>query len=135
MSPPAYNLYIGEVGSKDRKRVQLTLNPDTSIDDIKEAMTLINKKKKELWPKFKRPNYSLKSHRNFMRTLTCLELKGEEREYYEPDIEALTKYRVTDKDILADIQDIEEDATYGQKKELTQANLKKIIQRFREKIG
>ena len=42
--PPIYNLDI----QKTDKRVLLTLNPDTSLNDIKDAWTEIKRKQKEL---------------------------------------------------------------------------------------
>lgn len=63
--PPIYNLHISNDNRRSLKnRIVLLLNPDTSIDDIKEAWWWISKKQKELYPNFKRPNFSMRSLRN-----------------------------------------------------------------------
>lgn len=59
--PPIYNLNIEET----QKRVLLELNPDTSVDDIKAAWEEIARRKKQLWPNFKKMNLTKKTFLNF----------------------------------------------------------------------
>jgi hypothetical protein len=57
---PEPNLCIKE----DDKRVILVLNPDTSLDDIKDIWLIIKKKQEKLWPDYKKTNFSKKMFRN-----------------------------------------------------------------------
>jgi hypothetical protein len=68
-SPPIYNMSIAEVGGVGKKRIQLTLNPDTSIEGIKEAWRFIDKKQHELRPDFRHSNFSTKTFRNLLRIM------------------------------------------------------------------
>ncbi len=76
-SPPIYNLYIkAEKNKKEKRRLVLTLNPDTSVDDIAEAWFWIKKQQKKLWPNFKRQNFSKASMNNLSIALKDIEIRA-----------------------------------------------------------
>ena len=49
-------------GKKGRQTVVITLSPETSIDEIREAWPEIKKQQKELWPNFEKVNFNKKSY-------------------------------------------------------------------------
>ncbi len=52
LCPPIQNFHMRRVG----KRIQLTLNPDTSIDDLRQEWPLIDKSISAAWPNFQKTN-------------------------------------------------------------------------------
>lgn len=54
LCPPIHNFYMEE----KEKRITITLNPDTSIRDIKAVWGDIAKKMEDIWPNFKKMNFS-----------------------------------------------------------------------------
>lgn len=64
--PPNKNFYIGRV-IYDKKRVMITLNPDTSLEDLAYSWNLIKGFQKYLWPDFKKTNFTKKSIAIFQR--------------------------------------------------------------------
>lgn len=58
--PPNKNFYVG-ASIADEKRVVITLNPDTSLEDLVAEWNVIKKLQKFLWPDFKKTNLTNKS--------------------------------------------------------------------------
>lgn len=126
LSPPIYNLHTKEIGQSGKKRLVLILNPDTSIDDIKEAWWLIDKKQKELWPNFERPNFSIKSFRNLFIAIQDLQERSKRSDTIESQ-------KDKDLDIVVKIwTDAEDDSTAADKKR--RSNLRQIRSRLKRKI-
>ncbi|MBI2057939.1 MAG: hypothetical protein HYT63_03070 [Candidatus Yanofskybacteria bacterium] len=66
--PPIFNLQIEEAEDEfKKKRVVLLLNPDTTIEDIKNQWDVISKRQKELWPDFKKASLRKTSFRNLLK--------------------------------------------------------------------
>lgn len=60
--PPMDNFYMRGVGdAPTKKRIMLELNPDTSIEDIKEAWARIKGEQKKLGPNFRKINLTTNS--------------------------------------------------------------------------
>ncbi len=70
--PPYYNFHI----QKEDKRITLTLNPDTSIDDIRNEWPMIDKTIHEAWPDFKKTNLSPKFNEEIQEYLKTLKAKN-----------------------------------------------------------
>lgn len=95
--PPQRNFYLSEHRDKDRQRVVLTLNPDTSLKDIEAAWPIIKEQQTALWPAFKKQNLTKKSYSNHevvKRDLREKIIKGAEK-----DIVTNTIYKLNDQDI------------------------------------
>jgi hypothetical protein len=94
--PPMDNFYMRSAGDIPKKRVVLELNPDTSIEDIKEAWATIKNRQKKLWPNFRRINLTTKSFTNlavYMKDLEERFLKSTRKDTVE-----LEDYTTTDID-------------------------------------
>jgi len=132
--PPTFNLYIKAKRSENNKeRITLTLNPDTSIDDITEAWGCIKKQQKELWPNFKRPNFSKASIRNLSIALKDIELrmmKSKTNMTLEGD--EWQKYVNTDLDLVANIWEDADSSNLDDKRRVIE--LRTIRKRFKIKI-
>lgn len=70
--PPYYNFHM----QKEDKRITLTLNPDTSIDDIRNEWPMIDKAIHEAWPDFKKTNLSSKFNEEIQEYLKILKAKS-----------------------------------------------------------
>ncbi len=70
--PPYYNFHI----QKENKRVTMTLNPDTSIDDIRNEWPMIDKAIHEAWPDFKKTNLSSKFNEEIQEYLKAMKAKS-----------------------------------------------------------
>jgi len=128
--PPLYNLDI----ENSDKRVLITLNPDTSLDDIRAAWPKIKKKQKELWPNFKKINLTQKSFKNLNIAIRDLEeryTKPKEETSYSGEGEE--KYKLTDLDIAGKIWEEEKDITAKTDKKRKQ-NLRQIRRRYTNKL-
>ena len=74
--PADFNLFVTKTDKEiESQRVVLELNPDTSLEDIEFAWKYIQGKQKELWPGFKRTNYSKKTAENLNIALADLRLR------------------------------------------------------------
>jgi len=62
--PPTRNMDMKRTGKENKGRVQLTINPDTSIEDIKGAWADVKRYQVKLWPKFQKTNFTKKSFKN-----------------------------------------------------------------------
>ena len=69
--PPYYNFHI----QQEDKRVTLTLNPDTSIDDLRNEWPMIDKAIHEAWPDFKKTNLSSKFNEEIREYLKAIKAK------------------------------------------------------------
>ena len=85
LCPPRFNLHIDNGFNRlYSKRVILILNPDTSIEDLKDNWTEIQTLQEVLWPDFKKTNLNKK---RFSNLLTHLETEhsrhnlGDEEKY------------------------------------------------------
>ena len=126
---PFYNLNISSSGSKNKKRITLTLNPDTSLDDIKDAWAEIKKKQHKGWPNFKKTNITKKSFPNLNTAIKDLEerlLKGAK----EFDEITLQSYKQKDSDIAGKIWSEEDDISISADKKRT-VNLRQIRKRLK----
>ena len=65
--PPWQNFDIDKNISRDRKRVVLILNPDTSLEDIEVFFDTIKNLQKKLLPDFKKTNLTQKSLKGFKK--------------------------------------------------------------------
>jgi hypothetical protein len=63
--PPHRNFHIGGSSAVDKKRVVITLNPDTSLEDLAADWDIIKRLQKFLWPNFKKTNITRQSIKNF----------------------------------------------------------------------
>ena len=93
LCPPVFNLYLGkesiEAGSNlfldlvSRPRVFLALNPDTSIDDIKNSWPEVEQLQRSLRPKFKGFNITKNSTKELVEQIRFLSQKNvSEKEQY-----------------------------------------------------
>lgn len=69
--PPYYNFHI----QKEDKRVTLTLNPDTSIDDLRNEWPMIDEAIHDAWPDFKKTNLSPKFNEEIQEYLKTIRSK------------------------------------------------------------
>lgn len=69
--PPQQNMNIEECDN----RVVLTLNPDTSLDDIKAVWSTISERQKALCPNYKKINFSKKMFNNLFLVVNDIEQK------------------------------------------------------------
>ena len=69
--PPYYNFHI----QQEDKRITLTLNPDTSIDDLRNEWPMIDKAIHEAWPDFKKINLSSKFNEEIQEYLKAIKAK------------------------------------------------------------
>ncbi len=128
--PPSRNLDVREC----EKRVTLTLNPDTSLEDITKSWPMINKKQRELWPNFKRTNLTKKTFKNLEIAVQDIKeryVKGKIRKIHDGD--DFREYKITDRDIVTEIWDQEEDDSSGADKKRMQ-NLRQIRKRIVDKL-
>lgn len=70
--PPYYNFHL----QKQDGRITLTLNPDTSIDDLRNEWPMIDKAIHEAWPYFKKTNLSSKFNEEIQEYLKTLKAKS-----------------------------------------------------------
>lgn len=127
--PPAQNLNIKE----DKKRVVLTLNPDTSFDDIKDVWPVVKKIQNKLWPDFEKINFTKKKHRNLFIAICDLE-KRIEGKGVELDTVENKKYKTTDLDLVSKIWENETDISPEAERGKV-SNLRQIRSRFRKKTA
>ena len=134
--PPMFNLHTDENnGAKGKKRVLLELNPDTSIDDIKEAWREISQQQKELYPSFKKRYVTSKSFENL--NIAIKDKKDRvigTRKVFDPALVQWQEYKTKDTDIAGGIWSDEEDISENADRRRA-ANLRKIRQRFKEKTA
>ena len=71
---PFHNLHI----EQENKRIHLTLNPDTSIEDVKASFSDIRKKQKEAWPDLKGIYITKKLSNKLHLQIRVLKEKGRE---------------------------------------------------------
>ena len=111
-SYPFYNLSIDTNKNdieyhKNKGKVILTLNPDTSIEDIKALWPEIKKKQKELWPNFRKENYSPKiKEKSNIIIRDIIERGNREITYYDPVEEKNIAFSKNDEDIVSSIPEI-----------------------------
>ncbi len=129
--PPFRNFDILCRGAKNKKRVGLILNPDTSLEDIKDAWPEIKNKQKESWPNFKKTNVTKKSFKNLDKGIKDIESKlfGTKEVEDESDHR---KYKLKDLDLAGLFWSDEENISKEADKK-RMANLRQIRKRFKEK--
>lgn len=110
LCPPIHNFHMEKKG----KRVLITLNPDTSIEDIRNEWPDISREKKKAWPGFKKK--SLSSNFNIVA-----------KEY----IESLKKNEVPDELKYHELTEYE---TFIAKKAPDLASAKRDVSKFRGKM-
>lgn len=131
--PPFRNFDILCRGAKNKKRVGLILNPDTSLEDIENAWPEIKTMQKESWPDFKKINITKKSFTNLDIAIKDMEkrLFGNKEEETDDDF-GPRKYKLTDSDLSGLFWEDENDiSTEADAKRMVR--LRKIRQRFKEK--
>jgi len=125
---PNQNLYFYKK-EDGRKTVVLELNPDTSLADIKKVWPRIESAQKELRPKYKKQNVTVKMYDNLHIAISDVVERA--RGPLLDDVSA-RKYKTKDSDLVArlwnDPEDDSESADLRRK-----ANLRKIRQRFSKK--
>jgi hypothetical protein len=125
--PPLHNLDI----QNSNKRILLTLNPDTSLNDIREAWPRIKKEQKKLWPNFKIINFTKKSLKNLEIAISDIKKRGLKEATIDDN--DLTKYILTDLDIASRIWEKEKDISAKADKKRVQ-NLRQIRSRHMHKL-
>ena len=125
--PPMENLSIEEKG----KRVVLVLNPDTSLEDLKDIWPKIKEEQMRLWPNYKKTNYSKKMFGNLFRTLHDRDKKAMERGI-RLDLAENKEYKMRDKDLVGELWEADEDISEETDRRRT-ANLRQMRKRFRDK--
>ncbi len=129
--PPTFNLYISEDDqSKNKQRVVLTLNPDTSLKDVKEAWRTIKAAQKKLHPLFKKTNLTKKSFTNLDIAWEDVKTRFLKDANEFNEVESI-EYRRRDIDIVGQIWNSEEDMS-TKADQRRKANLRKIRQRFKK---
>ncbi len=79
--PPQLNFNLITKGdNKQKMRVVLELNPDTSLEDIEAAWPQIKKEQRELWPNFKHFNLTRKTKEHLELYLQDTKEKSSESE-------------------------------------------------------
>lgn len=134
--PPHENLNVNE----DNKRVVLTLNPDTSLDDIEAIWPTIKEKQKKLWPNYKKTNFSKKMFKNLQVAIRDKEEKKASGGVETDNVSNLQKYKISDLDLVSKIWKYEgsEDDAPLESEEADRkkvVNLRQIRKRFRDKIA
>lgn len=127
--PPFHNLDI----RNHKKRIVLELNPDTSLDDIKSVWGEIKKQQKELWPSFRKINFTKKSFKNLSIVVLDMERKNN-KDNKKVDLVEDKEYKISDLDIASEIWNDAEDIT----KEADEKRVSKLRQarkRFRDKYA
>lgn len=102
--PPIYNLHVE--ANKEKKKVSIELNPDTSLADIKEAWHSIKKAKKQVFGKITRKKVTNKWLENFVLFAKQLELKRSKKTVRDEELSA--DYKITTD--LALVAELFEDA-------------------------
>lgn len=97
--PPQQNMNIEECDN----RVVLTLNPDTSLDDIKAVWPTISEKQKALWPNYKKINFSKKMFNNLFIVSNDIEQKIISGGVEIDTSENIEEYKIHDIDLVEKI--------------------------------
>lgn len=98
--PPIYNLHIE--ANKEKKKVSIEINPDTSLADIKEAWHSIKKAKKKVFGKIARKKVTNKWLENFVLFAKQLELKRSKKTVRDEELSADHKI-TTDLALVAEL--------------------------------
>jgi hypothetical protein len=131
--PPMFNLNTDD-RAPEEKRLLLELNPDTSLDDIKEAWREINKQQKTLDPAFKKRYFTDKSFENL--DVALMDKKERTRgvnETFNAEGER-QMYEINDMDIAGAIwADAKDDSLVADRRRA--ANLRQIRHRSKKKAA
>lgn len=125
--PPMENLNLTE----DDKRLVLVLNPDTSLEDLKDIWPRIKEEQKRLWPNYKKTNYSKKMFGNLFRALQDRDKRAMGRGI-RLDLAENKEYKVRDKDLVGELWEADEDTSLETDRK-RMVNLRQIRKRFRDK--
>lgn len=126
---PEPNISVKEAG----RRVELILNPDTSLDDIKAIWPIIQKKQMKLWPNCKKNNFSKKMFKNLSIAMQDLIEKAKNKGS-ELDAASGRKYKIKDLDLVSKIWENEKDnSEEADRKKVP--NLRQIRKRFLDKLA
>lgn len=129
LSHPNQNLYIYKK-EDGRKTVVLELNPDTSLADIKKFWPRIESAQKELRPKYKKQNVTVKMYDNLHIAISDIVERA-----HGPlidDVAGDRKYKMKDIDLVARLWGESEDDSESADLRKS-AKLRKIRQRFSKK--
>jgi len=129
--PPFYNFNI--IKKKTKKSLILELSGYTTLDDIKDAWKDIQQHQKELWPNYRKWNFTKKSMAHLNLFVKDMLMKGSPNKINDDDTGTKKEDRLTDIDKVGRLYDDWGKLVPREVDEKRVANLRQVRRRFKHK--